>query len=221
MAQIVISPLFNDATKDLFSEEDRGVMFAMFRHPVQRVISLFYYLQGATWEPTFNPIYANMTILDYANSPLIESNFIIRSLVNKMEGPLSPDDVDMAKQILKRKCLIGLVDEFDTSIKGFNDAFDFHPNFNVDVEGYTTRSAKEKRVGECVEQLSGDGDAGSNRHVHVKLSEDSEAYKIIQRKNTWDMMLWEFIGDLYREQQLSATEKDLGFQVSALRRNKK
>jgi hypothetical protein len=98
-AQMIISPLFYEATNDLFTSEDKGIMFAMFRHPIQRVISLFYYLQTATHEVTYNPKLAEMTIEEYAESPLLEANFIIRSLVNKMEEPLSMSDLNFKKKM--------------------------------------------------------------------------------------------------------------------------
>lgn len=211
MAQLVISPLFYEATKELFTKDDKGVMFAMFRHPMRRVISLFYYLQTSTHEVTYNPIFAKMTIEEYAESPLLESNFITRSLVNKMEGALSMEDIETAKEILKRKCVIGLMQEFDTSIELYNDAFDFHPNFSVELEGEENADEKSKKakVNQCVERLRNEG--GTNKHKHTTLAEDSKAYETIERKNYWDMMLWEYIVDLYREQQLNAMEKDLGF----------
>ena len=89
MADIIISPLIQQSVSNLFSQDSKGQMFAMFRHPVHRVTSLFYYLQVATWEPTYNPALMNMTLLDYANSDLVEANFVLRSLVGKMEGEVN------------------------------------------------------------------------------------------------------------------------------------
>ena len=211
MAQLVISPLFYDATLELFTAVDKGVMFAMFRHPVKRIISLFYYLQSATWEPTYNPALKNMTIEDYADSPLLEANFITRSLVNKMEGPLSVEDLDLAKAILMRKCVVGIVDEFDVSIKMFNDAFGFRPNLSTEVEGEDTKDWKSliTSVETCTETLKNEG--GTNKHTHAGLDETSEAYKTIERKNGWDMLLWEFIVELHKKQRLETIARDLGF----------
>ena len=98
--QLIFTPLFEESTQHLFDEENQGILFAMFRHPVERVISLFYYLQQATWEPTYNPALKIMTLLEFANSPLVEANFVLRSLVNKFTGPVSPYDLSQAKEIL-------------------------------------------------------------------------------------------------------------------------
>ncbi len=219
-AQMIISPLFYEAANDLFTSEDKGVMFAMFRHPIQRVISLFYYLQTATHEVTYNPKLAEMTIEEYAESPLLEANFIIRSLVNKMEEPLSMSDLNLAKEILRRKCVIGLMQDFGTSLQLYNNAFGFHPNLSVEVDGEenTDRNTKQTNVDTCGTNLQSKG--GTNKHKHAKLAEDSKAYEIIKKKNYWDMLLWDFIEDLYREQQLKAMEKDLGFEGINIFKNK-
>lgn len=103
-------------------------MFALFRHPVQRVTGIFYYLQSATWEPTYNPEYAQWTLFDYANSPYCESNWMVRSLVRKMTGPLNPEDVLIAQEILRRKCLVGLMEDMEESIRRFHSLY-FRPRY--------------------------------------------------------------------------------------------
>jgi hypothetical protein len=49
IANVVISPLVIPASGYLFARENKAAMFALLRHPVDRAISQFYYLQGATW----------------------------------------------------------------------------------------------------------------------------------------------------------------------------
>jgi hypothetical protein len=169
IADVIFSPLIEPSVSHLFSHDSKGQMFAMFRHPVHRVISLFYYLQIATWEPTYNPALRNMTLLEYANSDLVEANFVLRSLVNKMEGPLSWNDVKVAKEYLRRKCLVGLVDQYEASIDRFDNFFDFHP--------------KRDNVDNCITELRKNG--GSNVHLHPSIDPESEAYKILERKNGW------------------------------------
>ena len=74
-----------------------------------------------------------------------------------------------AKQYLRRKCLVGLVDQYEESISRFDDFFDFHP--------------KRENVDKCIfEQRKG---GGSNVHHHPKIDPSSEEYKILERKNGW------------------------------------
>ncbi len=222
LAQIVVSPLVTDATRVLFTEEHQGLLFAMFRHPIERIVSLFYYLQSATWEPTYNPELANMTIDEYANSPLLEANFMTRSLVDKMVGPLSMDDIEMAKEIIRRKVFVGLVGQFETSVRNFNEVCGFEPNFDVEIDGIESKNItddiesneipgkreREQRKKDCIHRLTGRG--GSNRHRHQPLQEGSETYQILERKNAWDMTLWDFIEEEFGRQQTRLYEKQIG-----------
>lgn len=77
-ADIVISPLLHHATSLLFSNSQKARLFFVMRHPLERVVSLFYYLQNATHEPTYNPLFQHMTLQEYANSSWVESNFMVR-----------------------------------------------------------------------------------------------------------------------------------------------
>ncbi len=198
--QLIFTPLFYESTTYLFDSQNKGIMFGMFRNPIDRVISLFYYLQEATWEPTYNPIFKNMTLLEYANSSLLEANFITRSLVNKFTGPLSHDDLEQAKEILRRKCIIGIVEDFDTSITGFDASLNLVPNLHVYTELEDESFENRKQfVKTCIQQLKSEG--GSNKHKHEKVEKDSEVYKILETKNGWDMSLWAYIKKLYHEQK--------------------
>lgn len=93
LADVIFTPLIPECAESLFINNDdnnnnnknenddssttkrrRGQMFALFRHRIQRVTSIFYYLQSATWEPTYNPEYTQWTLKEYVNSPYYESN---------------------------------------------------------------------------------------------------------------------------------------------------
>jgi len=62
----------------LFDPQHRGRLFSVFRHPVDRAISMFQYLQYADWEPTYNPQLASMSIEEYAQSGTVENNWLTR-----------------------------------------------------------------------------------------------------------------------------------------------
>ena len=222
ISDIIFSPLLHESTTHLYSEQYKGRMFAMFRDPIDRVVSLFYYLQTATWEPTYNPELADMTLEEYANSTLVEANWMVRALVNKFEGPLSWDDMNMAKEILRRKCIVGLMNEWELSTDRFNRYFGFavQPKtfvdklthfFKFEDESFPISNHDEQSIDkssiveehniwseECKERYKNKG--GSNVHRHPKLEHDSIAYEILARKNAWDINLYEYILQLFEEQ---------------------
>ena len=60
--------------QELYDEEHKGRSLALFRHPVDRALSMFFYLQAATWERTYRPEWANMTVLEWTKLPNAEED---------------------------------------------------------------------------------------------------------------------------------------------------
>ena len=190
LADIIFTPLIVEATKMLLNEEtNRGRLFAVFRDPIDRATSTFYYLQKATWEPTYNPIYATWTIHDYANSPRVESNWMVRSLVNKLEGPLDPEDVEVAKEILHKKCLVGLMDRMEESILRFHKYF-----------GFDNERSLQCAFEQYVSKETGSRTEEQNSHSHPQLERKGETYRLLAEKNSFDIVLYEYAVRLFEDQ---------------------
>ncbi|KAL3771557.1 hypothetical protein ACHAWU_003732 [Discostella pseudostelligera] len=162
---------------------------------------IFYYLQSATWEPTYNPEYAQWTLHEYANSPYCESNWMVRSLVQKMTGPLVPEDVFIAQEILRRKCLVGLMVEMEESLRRFHSYFHYR---------YLGIEEDENAALNCaIEHFAKKGLSGQNSHGHPTLHETSETYEILATKNQLDIRLYEFAKELFVEQGKWMKEKNM------------
>lgn len=72
LADIIFTPLLHESAQ-LFNynaepqkQQRRGKIFCLFRHPIARAVSLYHYLQKATWEPTYSEEIKYMTIDDFA-----------------------------------------------------------------------------------------------------------------------------------------------------------
>lgn len=204
MAEIIFSPLLHESSSHLFSPNFKGQMFAMFRNPVDRVVSLFYYLRQATWEPTFNPALQNMTLHEYAESELAENNFMVRSLVDKMEGELSMPDLKLAKEILRKKCVVGLLDRWEESIDRFDAFFGFQPHGD-----------RHEQALQCRNTLRAKG--GSNIHQHPIVNTTSDVYAILERENALDLILYDYIQELFQEQELLTNRLFIEDQLSYAR----
>lgn len=50
LAEMVITSFVPQASNALFNADNRASVFSLFRHPAERAVSLFYYLQDADWE---------------------------------------------------------------------------------------------------------------------------------------------------------------------------
>jgi len=174
------------AVSDLFTFEHRAKLFVMMRHPIDRAVSMFYYLSRAKWEKTYDPILSIYELVDYAKTNRMENNWMLRSLVNKMDGYLTMEDLDMAKEILRTKCLIGLLTKKQASMKRFQAYFGW------------TELMKKSGVTECEDRLLNWG--WSNKNKHPDLEVGSEAYNLIKTKNELDILLYEYAEELFETQ---------------------
>jgi len=187
MADIIFTPLLHESS-EMFNENQRAQMFGLFRHPVERAVSLFHYLKKATWEPTFSKeIKKIKTIEDYAISIFAEDNWMVRFLTNKMTEMVTRKDLEIAKEILRRKCLVGVIVDIEGSIKRFNQYFGW--NDKIDLTNPFSQ--------QCVEKyLSG----GSNKNTHELVEEGGMGWKILRANNLLDLELYEYVLQLYEEQ---------------------
>ena len=108
-ADVLITHKLEEAAP-LFSQSNKARMFTLLRQPVKRITDLFFYKQRATWEPTFDPELAKMSLKEYAQSDKHVTNFVTRTLLGHTTEELTPEDVDLAKDILRRKFIVGIME---------------------------------------------------------------------------------------------------------------
>jgi hypothetical protein len=95
----------------------------VFRHPIERAISLFHYLQVAHWEPTYDPALKDWTLDQYATSSKIENNWLTRQLSDTPDGDLTQDHVTLALEIIRRKFSVGIMTEMKATTTRFEQFF--------------------------------------------------------------------------------------------------
>jgi hypothetical protein len=110
MAEMVTSSYFLNAARYLFSEERPGRAFVLFRNPVHRAVSMYYY------QRSIGSIDEKVSLEEFARGNGIENNWMTRFLTNAMEGELKKSHLDQAKKILSKKFLVGFLDDPDESI---------------------------------------------------------------------------------------------------------
>jgi hypothetical protein len=214
LVQLVLSPLIRYATELLFSDENKGSIFTFLRHPVERAASLFYYLQNATWgkcidvfllpyclliltnlcvilldfcelEPTFNSIWASMTLLEYAQSPYAERNWMVQMLVGKTSDMIDEHDLEEAKKILRNKIWVGLQDRMHESLVRLGAVYGWNqfPKWEVCLKGVQ------------------EGKWMSNKnHNKPIVTRESEAWDLLAQINNLDMKLFHFAESLFDQQ---------------------
>lgn len=197
IADIIFSPLLHEAS-GMFNTNHKAQMIGLFRHPVERAVSLYHYLKKATWEPTFSEKIKDIhSIEDYAISIFAEDNWMVRFLTNKMTEMVTQKDLLVAKEILRRKCLVGLMNDVEGSVKRFNEYFGWNNNIKNRSEEQQLHSQTIENEQECAKQyLHG----GSNKNKHELVEEGGPGWKILRANNLLDLELYEYVLQLYEEQ---------------------
>mmetsp|Transcript_37449 Transcript_37449/g.43595 ORF Transcript_37449/g.43595 Transcript_37449/m.43595 type:complete len:664 (-) Transcript_37449:132-2123(-) len=182
LADIIYTPFLYEASA-MFQKKNRGRLVAIFRHPIERAESIFYYLQNASWEPTYDKSFKDMTLEQYVVGKRVESNWITRFLVNKRRGELTLNDLLVAKEVLRRKFLVGLISQFDDTVVRFESYFSL------------TLNAKSRGCQNYLINMKGD-----NKNNHRQSKKGSEAWDILFMLNQYDIQLYEYAEQLFVEQ---------------------
>jgi len=183
---IIISTQFYHAST-LFSPRNKGRMFSIFRHPVERAVSLFHFVQDTKWRrrKSFQKELSDLTIEEYFKSGLAENNWMTRFLTNELtKGELTVEDVNLAKEIVRQKCLVGLLKEKGESFSRFERYFGYPP--------------KGDRVKECHEKKL--QWYWPLKHRHEVVEEGTALWDLILSNNQWDMELYEYAEFIFQEQ---------------------
>jgi len=167
-----------DLVPSLFNANDRARAFALFRHPVDRAASMFYFLQGTGYPPL-----KNMTVDDYAKSELIENNWLVRILSESMTGAINMDNLEIAKEVLRRKFIVGLLDNKRGSFARFDHYFKWK------------ESPKYEKEFGCRKQLMDEKYAPKH-----PIRKDSVTWKLLLEQNRFDVHLYDFVKELFSQQ---------------------
>lgn len=189
IADVIFSPLLHESTR-LFDNESnhKGRVFCMFRHPIERAISLFYYLRDAAHEPTFSEKLKKIeSVEDYAVSVFAENNWMTRFVTNTMTGTLTSEHLAVAKEILRRKVLVGLTRDMEASFERFIKYFGWDKN---------EISTDQKS---CLEQYLFHG--SNRRKSQYKVQQDSNGWLLLKEKNFYDLQLYDYVLQLYEDQR--------------------
>ena len=179
-ASVIFTHSFDNLTPHV-GESHMGRAFALFRNPVNRVASMFYYHQQESARLGEQEL-MSMNLLDYARSDLIERNWMVKTLLNQIENSFTLEDLEAAKDILRRKVLVGIFEIFDDSLARFENYFQWTPNAQI-------RS--------CQLEHSQNNDNRSNQFMPQPGSEE---YELLKSANWADMELYEYAKVLFEEQ---------------------
>jgi len=172
-----------------FAPHHRGKMFVLLRDPVERAASQFFELQR------HNDHYARMSIEAYASGRSKDEadfNCITKTLVGKpgpTTGSLSQDDLNAAKEILRRKAVVGLLSDKGDTVLRFERYF-----------GWTYSTAEDKTCSEKLLHWEWKNKGGGEDNGGGPIPENSKVYRDLAAKNAFDVELYAYAVKLFQEQ---------------------
>ncbi|KAL3784939.1 hypothetical protein ACHAW5_003619 [Stephanodiscus triporus] len=190
-------------------QQTQGVMFALFRHPIDRTVSLFYCKKHDKYSIHYDPSLETLSLEDWVVSPSFVPDYMVRTLVGKIwpSAPLLQVDLDVAKEILRRKCVVGLLGEKGESMKRFERFFGWDVDVSRDHNDVVEQRAapeasrwKNVKDEECRDRLLYWGWINKNKHPTVE--EGSTVYRLLESKNRYDIELYMYARQLFYEQYM-------------------
>ena len=125
-----------------------------------------------------------MTLEQFALSEHLQDNFLTRTLSRNRDAPLTHADLDVAKEVLKRKFVVGLYDDFEESVHRFEAFFGWKLTDS-------SSSCQSKIIQREMDLDYNDFDS---------IPYDS-AYTAIAEKNREDLELYKYAEYLYKYQK--------------------
>jgi len=188
---VVVSP-FVFQTNDLFTQTAKGRFFSVFRHPIDRAVSMFYYIRVADWEPSYKPELQEWTLEQYATSDIVENNWMTRQLSNQLGGELTDENLKKAMEVVRTKFLVGLMTQIEPSMTRFEKFFRW--TYHVNPPNQEA----------CRERLMSGG-SNSNAANKKPLAEGDPAWDLLAQQNNFDLQLYTYIEALFVEQEAFVT----------------
>jgi len=192
LADVVVSPFVYELN-DLFTQTARGRFFSVFRHPIDRAVSMFYYIRVADWEPSYSPDLKDWTLEQYAQSDRVENNWMTRLLSNQLGGELTEENLSKAMEVVRRKFLVGLMSQIEPTMARAEKFFRW--TFHVNPPNQEA----------CRERLMSGGANSNKANKKEGPKEGDEAWNLLAHQNNFDLRLYSYIEQLFVEQEAFVT----------------
>ena len=160
----------------LFGPNHRGRIFAVLEDPVKRAVRLQY--DGTVGLVPDD----SQSLVDFARSDELVDNWMVRALTNEPRGELTSAHLDAAREILRRKVIVGFTELFEASMDRFDSYFGWH---------LADDQAK------CRDRLV-DEQVKTRQAFDLRMS--VEEYRALSARLWADVQLFEYAKILYTEQ---------------------
>ena len=184
LVDVIKTHLLNDAS--IIFEPHlslRGRSFALFHHPVCNEVFIFYCLQETEAEV------AAMTLLDYARSDRLQDNWMVHVLTNEAKNPITMPHIEVAKDIVRRKVMVGITEILEKSLIRFEKYFGWWETVSTDTNILRCQKNHLTRI-------------NNSYFEYIMVDSGSEEYDEIARRNWADIQLYHYAKKLFLEQSV-------------------
>jgi hypothetical protein len=179
-------------TSDVFPGSYQAELWTWFRSPIERQISYYFWLQSLNaGHPQYIPSIKTLSLADWAQTPYHIPNAMLTSLLGVPTNPLGWTEMDLtvAKNLIREKAKIGLLEHKTESIRRF-----------LHLHAVGINGARE-----CQERLL--DYAWSNKGHYSSVGKKSNAYQLLMQSNSLDIKLYEYAQYLFRLQKEMFTNR--------------
>ena len=135
-----------------------------------------------------------MTLEEWATNDRGENNWLVHHLSGKKHfETVDRHDLEMAKEMVKTKFIVGMMNKFDESVHRFNLLLGVDENDSSNKQCITEFSHSEDHKSEKRDM--------SNRNSYTKAEEGSKAWNMIAEINALDVELFSFIEEQFDVQK--------------------
>lgn len=183
---VVISSVLHDVL-EVFNDNNRARAFAVLRHPLDRAVSKYYS------DLASDPEVAGMSLTQYVRSgkSRVENNYLTRFLTGQYGGALGVHHMDVARECLRRKFVIGLASDLPGTVRVFDHVFQWSGSNETALE-----LGGAANVHACYDNILS---ALSDKSPPA-VEEGSEGWKLLVAQNWFDMKVYEYAEYLFQQQ---------------------
>ena len=247
---LVVTPYILEASNVLLSPTRKGRIVVMLRHPIERAKSTYQFLKSRAHRYSNNDSSNNnnnidensalllsqigTTLIEYARiGTYVEDNWMTRFLSGRMGGSVTAEDYAMAREVLRTRVVIGLLERKDESLRRFRIylGWDDDYSFGEEEDNYLDNGGggngdngrfTSSRTEDCIERkLDWDWDsrsksAGDDLDVSGGMGQGfSNAESLLMDRNSFDIGLYDYAVKLFEYQGREMFESSLSSSSSS------
>jgi hypothetical protein len=192
LADVMFSPLVYEVLSQLYSRSSKAKLIVVLRHPVNRAIAMYRYLKKAKWDPSYDPSIASMSLEEFATSKYIDNNYVCRLLINKLSGGLNENDLNLAKEILRSKAVVGVYEEMQLTVEHIERYFGWLP--------------ASSDAAQCQRNSI---ETGLAKQAVPSIDPGSAAWELIKSHNRYDLALYDYVRTILAPYQQETIRRQL------------